>query len=221
MAKEIFLMGADPAGTYDVVIFLASNPTQVYNGSGFVTYTSANYATYARPLTQVGATGNFYADFPSTLAPDIYILDYRQRTVSGTAAESDSNAGGEVFEWRGSAYGRARLSNVLYVLPIASAGSLGGLPLVDDEGQVAAKVTAYDTGLQPEGFLDEPMVELSAVPTATATFRDALTWLFTLGRNKRTQSGTTETVYKDNGTTPIGTSTKSDNGVLFTRGEYQ
>jgi hypothetical protein len=50
--------------------------------------------------------------------------------------------------------------------------------------------------------------------------KDAINWLFVLGRNKRTQTATTETVFKDDGTTTAATSTKSDDGSVFTRGKY-
>lgn len=64
------------------------------------------------------------------------------------------------------------------------------------------------------------LAELSAVPGVTGTVKDALNWVFTLARNKRTQTATTETVLKDDGTTTLATSTKSDDGTTFTRGEY-
>ncbi len=63
------------------------------------------------------------------------------------------------------------------------------------------------------------MSDLAAVPSATASVLAAINWLFTLGRNKRTQTATTETVFKDNSSTPVATSTKSDDGTTFTRGK--
>jgi len=62
--------------------------------------------------------------------------------------------------------------------------------------------------------------DIAAVPAITASALSALNWLFALARNKRTQTATTETVYKDDGTTSLATSTKSDDGTTFTRGEY-
>lgn len=64
------------------------------------------------------------------------------------------------------------------------------------------------------------MSELSAVPGVTDSVLAALEWLFTLSRNKRIQSTTTETVYKDNGATVIATAAKTDDGATFTRAEY-
>jgi hypothetical protein len=64
------------------------------------------------------------------------------------------------------------------------------------------------------------MTDIASVPTITASVKDAINWLFVLGRNKRTQTATTETVFKDDGTTTSATSTKSDDGSVFTRGKY-
>jgi hypothetical protein len=63
-------------------------------------------------------------------------------------------------------------------------------------------------------------VEPTSVPGATASLGSKLAWLFMLGRNKRTQTATTELVKADDGTTTVGTSTKSDDGTTFTRGKF-
>jgi len=61
--------------------------------------------------------------------------------------------------------------------------------------------------------------ESSSVPAATSSLVDKIKWLCTLARNKIIQTATTTTVYADNGTTSIATSTVSDDGTTFTRGE--
>lgn len=62
--------------------------------------------------------------------------------------------------------------------------------------------------------------ELAAVPAANASLADKLTWITMILRNKRTQTNTTETVYADDGATPVATSTKADDGTTYTRSEY-
>lgn len=62
--------------------------------------------------------------------------------------------------------------------------------------------------------------ENSAVPPSGASLADKLTWLVTLLRNKRTQDDTTETVYADDGTTPIATASKTVSSGTLTRGAY-
>lgn len=64
------------------------------------------------------------------------------------------------------------------------------------------------------------MSDIAAVPGITATLKQALNWIYVLFRNKRAQTATTETVYKDDSTTAIGTSAKSDNGTTFSKGKY-
>ncbi len=62
--------------------------------------------------------------------------------------------------------------------------------------------------------------ELASVPASNASLTDKINWGFTLLRNRRAQTNTTETVYADDGATPIATSTKTDDGTTYTRGEY-
>jgi hypothetical protein len=81
----------------------------------------------------------------------------------------------------------------------------------------------HDVNLAGDGLVGGSIVQtsdLAAVPAAAASLADALSWLHMLARNKVTQTATTETVYKDDGTTAAATSTKADNGTTFTRGEY-
>lgn len=62
--------------------------------------------------------------------------------------------------------------------------------------------------------------DLSAVPTSTASIQAAISWVFMVARNLRTQTATTETVYKNDGVTAVATSAKTDNGTTFSRGKY-
>jgi hypothetical protein len=62
--------------------------------------------------------------------------------------------------------------------------------------------------------------EPASVPAATSSLKDKIGWLFMLGRNKRTQTSSTENVRNDADSATIGTSTKSDDGTTFTRGKY-
>lgn len=63
-------------------------------------------------------------------------------------------------------------------------------------------------------------VELSAVPSSTATLKDMVKWVFLLSRNKLTQTATTQIAKANDGTTTVGTSTVSDDGTTATRGVF-
>lgn len=89
-------------------------------------------------------------------------------------------------------------------------------PLTDD-GALAGDDIDEDL---KTNIWSKALSDIASVPAITASAKDALNWLFALARNKRTQTATTETVYKDDGSTSLATSTKSDDGTTYTRGEY-
>jgi hypothetical protein len=64
------------------------------------------------------------------------------------------------------------------------------------------------------------MTELSSVPGVTASTLSALQWIFLLARNKITQTSTAQVLRNDADSANIATSTVSDDGTTFTRGEF-
>ena len=62
--------------------------------------------------------------------------------------------------------------------------------------------------------------ELGAVPAATATLADKITWLYMLSRNAQTQTSTTKTLRNDANSADVGTSSVSDNGTTLTAAEW-
>jgi hypothetical protein len=67
------------------------------------------------------------------------------------------------------------------------------------------------------------IAELSAAPAFGAggmSVEDALSWLVAQQRNKVTQTSTTTTLFKDDGSTTESTSTITDDGTTLTRGEF-
>lgn len=72
-----------------------------------------------------------------------------------------------------------------------------------------------------DAVLDEAITEPSGVYTwAGATLRNIVGWLGALGRNKMTQTSSTSTLRNDADSGDVATSTISDNGTTFTRGEW-
>lgn len=62
--------------------------------------------------------------------------------------------------------------------------------------------------------------EPAAVPPSNASALDKLDWVFMLSRNKLTQNSTTQTVFADDGSTTVATSTKTSGAGTTTRGEF-
>jgi hypothetical protein len=93
-------------------------------------------------------------------------------------------------------------------IPSVQSLSLGTQAKADVNAEVL-DVLVTDTHAEP-----------ASVPAATSSLKDKIGWLFMLGRNKRTQTSSTENVRNDADSATIGTSTKSDDGTTFTRGKY-
>lgn len=67
---------------------------------------------------------------------------------------------------------------------------------------------------------NKAMTELTAVPGVAGTVLQALEWVFLMSRNKVTQTATTQLLRNDVDGATIGTSTLSDDGTTFIRGEF-
>lgn len=86
---------------------------------------------------------------------------------------------------------------------------------------VSAAATPADVHTQVENILTvETFAEPSAVPAATSSILDKLNWLFTLARNKRTQTTSTQTVLADDNTTPIAASAVTKSGTEVDVGKW-
>lgn len=88
---------------------------------------------------------------------------------------------------------------------------------------VASHTTAAKAEINAE-VLDvlnvDTFAELTDVPAATSSLKDKITWLFMLARNRVNQTATVGTIYADNATTALSTTTVSDDGTTFERGEW-
>lgn len=83
----------------------------------------------------------------------------------------------------------------------------------------ASTLTIADVTTGANAALDSVGTELSVVPSTTGTLRRKIDFLFQYFRNKRTMTSSVETLYKEDASTSLGTSTVSDNGTTFTKGE--
>lgn len=101
MANEI--AGKGP-GTGRTCYFTIRDRTgQIWNGSAFEAYLTANYLNYDIALTEQGTASNFYVGtFPSTISPGVYSIEAKQQ-AGGSVAETDVTWGTETYQWNGSA----------------------------------------------------------------------------------------------------------------------
>lgn len=94
---------------------------------------------------------------------------------------------------------------------------------IDADALATDAVTEIATAVNAEvvdALATDTYAELGAVPAATSSLKDKITWLFMLARNARLTTATSDVVRNDANNATIGTSTLSDDGTTFTRGEY-
>ena len=65
----------------------------------------------------------------------------------------------------------------------------------------------------------DTFAELAAVPSATSSLKDKITWLFMWARNRATQTASERKLYADDATTVVSTETVSDDGTTYAKGE--
>ena len=72
-----------------------------------------------------------------------------------------------------------------------------------------------------DGSIESANTELASVPASTGSLRAMIQYLFEKSRHVVTMNKDTgvETLMKDDGGTPLGTATHSDNGTTVTKGE--
>lgn len=103
---------------------------------------------------------------------------------------------------------------------LATAAELAKVPKSDSNVTWNATALASVNAEVVDALATDTYAEPSAVPAATSSLKDKINWMFSLLRNKRTQTSGTETLFRDDGSTTTGTSTKSDDGTTLTRGEW-
>lgn len=86
----------------------------------------------------------------------------------------------------------------------------------DEPSLTAAQVNAEVLDVLTTDTFAEP----AAVPAATSSLKDKISFLFTLARNKLTQTSSTTTLRNDADNANIATSTTSDDGTTFTAQEW-
>lgn len=106
-----------------------------------------------------------------------------------------------------------------------SAGGEAGIDWANVGSQsTAVNLSATDIQTVANGALTAAkfgsLTAPTAVPGAAPAMFDALAWLFTLTRNKITETSTTQTLRNDADSGNIATAAISDDGTTFTRAEW-
>lgn len=100
-----------------------------------------------------------------------------------------------------------------------TAGNKVGTNIANLDAAVSSRPDATGVANSVLAALDNPNVELLAVPAQTSGLKAKINYLFSYFTLKRTVSTSTETVYAADNTTPTATSAISDAGGVVTKGK--
>lgn len=196
---------------------------QVWNGSNFVAYNSANWSTYSIALTEQTGSGYFKGDFPSAISRGKYTFIVYQ---GSPATLGDPIVDRGFIDWDGS--DENYLDLIIAKLP---AGQISDFDPISENvnlnsnqtGVTIGTVNALGTSAQNSvktqidtSIGSDPITELSGVPGSTPTLKQAMMFLFMALRNKRTSSSIAVNIYNGSGAL-IATATQSDNGTTYTK----
>lgn len=85
-----------------VYVLVRNTAGQVYNGSAFVTYATADYVGYAISLAEQGTASAYYVgDFPAVAAGRYNVI--AKERVGSSPDETDPTIGAETFDWNATA----------------------------------------------------------------------------------------------------------------------
>ena len=165
--------------------------------------------------TEIGSSGIYYLDLTSTeMGADTVSIQVKTSTVGAKTTniiaypQEADDLRVSVTHWSGTA---------------VAAVDTAGYPKVTIKSGTGTGEVSLSSGLltlAATGLDNVVCAEPGGVPALTANLKTALSWLLALARNKILQTSTTSTLRNDADSGSIATSTVSDDGTTFTRGEW-
>jgi len=100
MSNEIGIQSSTALGSAPYAL-VRNSVNQIWNGSAFVAYVTANIGTYDLPLTEQGTASRYWTvSFPTAINPGVYTVQFFD--TSGSPTEGDTLVGVDSdFEWNG------------------------------------------------------------------------------------------------------------------------
>ena len=174
-----------------------------------------SFADCTNEATEIGSSGIYYLDLTST--------EMGADTVAIRVQTSSSGAKTSVIVAYPQEADDMRVSVTHWNNTAVASPATAGYPAVTLKSGTGTGELSLSSGLvsvSATGLDAVVMVEPTAPPAVTGTLRAALAWLLALSRNKITQTGTTSVLRNDADGANIASSTVSDDGTTFTRGEW-
>lgn len=113
------------------------------------------------------------------------------------------------------------LAEVIRAIHADVTGLAGAAMRGTDGANTTTPLTAAQVNAEVvDALATDTYAEPASVPAATSSIKDKIGWLFTLSRNKGTQTATLKTLRNDADGADIATALVADDGTTFTRDEW-
>lgn len=194
----------------EVTLSTLTNPTSAHSAGGFVQVNQTNNPGLYR-FDQVDAS------FVSGADKVITTLSFTGVLAESLQIDLVDNNNVDIHNIVNHAsYGNAQLVRAATPANTLSINASGGVLI--DELLSEAKVDINDEML--DVLTIDEIAELSASPTATAAFDRKLQWIWQYFKFKRTVTASTETLFKDDGSTILSTGAVSEDATTATFSEH-
>lgn len=204
----------------------------LYNSSGLTAYyikesqSTATAITLATMTVGTWATGGF-KEIDATNLPGVYEIGLPNACLTTNDSvlvmlKGATNMAPVVMEIQLVSFDpNDSVRMGLTSIPNASAGSAGGLP-TDSTGKTSFNdiSTSQVNAEVVDALITDTYAEPGSVPSSNSSIKDKINWLFTLARNKLNTTSSLSTLRNDADSADISTSSVSDNGTTFIRGEW-
>lgn len=175
----------------------------------------ASFADCTNEAIEIGSSGVYYLDLTDS--------EMNADTVAIRVQTSSSGAKTTVLVVYPQEADDIRVSVTQWTGTAVASPDTAGYPKVTIKSGTGTGEVSLSSGLltlSATGLDNVVCAEPGAVPALTANLKTALSWLLALARNKITQTSTTSSLRNDADNATIATSTVSDDGTTFTRGEW-
>jgi len=173
------------------------------------------FADCTNEATEIGSSGIYYLDLTST--------EMNADTVAIQVKTSSSGAKTTNIVTYPQEADYVRVSVTHWAGTAVATPDTAGYPKVTLKAGTGTGEVSLSSGLvtlSATGLDNVVCAEPGGVPALTANLKTAISWLLALARNKITQTSTTSTLRNDADNANIATSTVSDDGTTFVRGEW-
>jgi hypothetical protein len=174
-------------------------------GKGQCRYISAYNSS-----TKVASVSEAWTTTPDNTSQ--YFIGYLNKVGNGTISNA-TLASGAITS---STFASGAITSSTFASGAITASSIATDAIGSDE--LAASALAEVNAEVVDALATDTYGELSSCPTATASFSTMIRYLYMVARNKLTQTSTTQTLYKSDGSSPLCTFTVGDDGTTFTKG---